>query len=170
MQDLQTTIVLAVLLTFIATFIAGVSNKVVIYFDKKDLLISFMPWGSLVIGLLLLMAYQHEGTVTIENLTSVQTFIAYLSIASSVIFFIWSIRLSIRHNRSVMLGLLVGVFKILSALLGLLIICSLTVDINGRENKLKETVFAILFLGVFVWLGRRLINGQEVYRVKNLIF
>jgi len=167
MEDLQTTIAVAVVVAFIAMLIAGATNKIVIYFDGGDFLVSFMPWGSLLIGMILLNIYQHEGDVDFDALSGVQSFIWYASLLSSAVFFAWSMKLSITHNRSVVLGLIVGLFKILSAFLGILVLVGQVGRMFSDESSTKDALLAMLVFGVFIWLGKKLINGEQVYIAKG---
>jgi len=167
MEDLQTTIAVAVVIAFISTLIAGATNKIVIYFNVGDFLVSFMPWGSIFIGLILVNLYQHEGKVDFNALSGIQSFIWYASLSLSVVFFIWSMKLSVTHNRSLVLGLFVGLFKILSALLGVLVLISQINQMFSDNSSTKNDLLAMLVFGVFIWLGNKLINGEQVYLEKG---
>jgi len=167
MEDLQATIVIAIVISFVAMLIAGTTNKIVIYFDASDFFISFMPCGSMITGLILLNIYQHEGNVDFNLLSEMQTFIWYVSISMSAIFFIWSIKLSIRYNRSISLGIFVGIFKMLSALLGAVVLVGQVGKIFSNDSSMKDALIAMLIFSIFIWLGKNLINGKQVYIAKG---
>lgn len=168
MEDLQTTVAIFALIAFVAMLIAGSTNKIVIYFDVKDFLISFMPWGSLLIGMILVNVYQHGNeSVDFNNLSGMQSFVWYASLIASAIFFIWSIKLSILHNRNTLLGVFVGLFKVLSALLGVVVLVGQVSKIFSDESSMKDAFVAMLVIGIFVWLGKKLINGEQVYIAKG---
>lgn len=168
MQDLQTTLVILVIMTFCGILIAGSTNKVVVYFDTNDLFISFMPWGSLFIGMLLVNVYHHGNeTLDYDNLSFMQSLFFYLSVAASIVFLAWSIKLSIMHNQSIGIGLVVGLFKILSSLLGVVVILGQISSILDRKSSLKDAFVAVFIIGMLVWLGKKLINGEQVYISKG---
>lgn len=168
MEDLQTTILIAVFIAFVAILIAGATNKIVVYFDASDFLISFMPWGSILLGRLLLNVYQHDdGVVDFNNLSGIQEFIWYASLSVSAIFLFWSIKLSITHNKNILLGLFVGIFKVLSALLGVLVLVGQVGKVLDNKSSTSEALIAILIFGIFIWLGGKLMNGEQVYLAKG---
>lgn len=167
MEDLQTTIVIAVFIAFVAMLIAGATNKIVVYFDASDFLVSFMPWGSMLLGRILLNAYQHDGVVDFNNLSGIQEFIWYASLSVSAVFFIWSIKLSVTHNKNIVLGLFVGIFKVLSALLGVLVLVGQVGKVFNNDSSTNEALVAMLVFGIFLWLGRKLMNGEQVYLAKG---
>lgn len=167
MQDLQTTIAVAAVIAFVAMLIAGATNKIVIYFNVRDFFVSFMPWVSILLGWALMDVYQHEGELDLNALSGIQSFILYASLTVSAMFFVWSMKLSITHNRSVLLGLLVGIFKILSALLGVLVLAGQVGKIFDDKSRMKEVLVASIVIGIFVWLGDKLVNGERVYLAKG---
>lgn len=167
MEDVQVTLALAVCAGFVAILMAGATNRVVIYYDIKDFVVSFMPWGTMIAAFILLNIYQHEGDLDLSNLSGTQTIIWYGAILLSAGFFIWAMRLSIRHNRSVAIGLVTGLFKVLSALLAVVVIVGKIGDIFSDKSSAKDSVGAMIVLGIFIWLGHKLINGEEVYIAKG---
>lgn len=164
MQDLQTTLVILVLVGFIALLIVGATNKVVIYFNMADFLMSFAPWGTLLVTYILISIYQKEGTTT---LSGTQTFIKYAGGLVAALFFIASIRLSIIFNKSTGIGIIVGLFKVITALLGTVVIASQIAKIFSKESTLKDAVAAAMVISFFVWIGKKLINGEQVYIAKG---
>lgn len=170
MDDFQTTIMVIMLFLFFMLLIAGATDKVVVYFDVTDLVVSFMPWGSILLGIILIHIYQHGGKVDYKDLTTMQTIVLYSSLFASVAFFVWSIKLSVVHNKSIITGLVVGLFKMLSALLGVMVLAGQVVEfINSRMNR-RDIFFTVLVFGVFIWLGKKLINGKRVYLERGWSF
>lgn len=168
MEDTQSTIAILVLIAFIATLVAGASNKIVIYYDVKDFFVSFMPWGSLLAGVVLVNIF-HEGSESVDfsNLSGKQAVAWYTCIIASMAFFAWSAKLSIAHNRSVILGVFVGIFKVLAALLGVAVLIGQIEKIFSRDSDIKDMAVAGIVIGIFVWLGKKLINGEQVYLAKG---
>jgi len=166
-RDLKITIVIAAIVAFVTMLIAGATNKVVIYFDKRDFFISVMPWVSVFLGWILIFAYHHGGELSLSALSGIQSFIFYASLFTAAVFIFLSIKLSITYNRNVILGLLVGVFKILSALLGAVVVVGQLGTIFSTKTRMKDALVATMVIGFFVWLGDKLINGEKVYRAKG---
>src|SRR5690606_21244887 len=108
-EKYQETVFILVVLAFLAMLIAGSTNKIVIYYDINDFLLSFVPWASLILGFIFVSVYQEgEQSADFSNLSVLQTFIWYSCIVISGLSLIWSIKLSILHNRNTVLGLFVG--------------------------------------------------------------
>ena len=168
MIEVQTAILISILFVYIIILLFGVAHKIVIYFDPGDLVISLMPWLTLLLTIVFIQVYQPEGTnIDFNALSAIQTYILYFGAAISFVFLIWTIILSIKYNRSFLIGLIVGIFKLISVLLGVLILISQVFIMKDEQTKRKDFWFAILVFGVFWWLGKRLINGKRVYRDKG---
>ena len=83
---------------------------------------------------------------------------------------LFTIKQSAQHNRNITLGLLIGVFKIITGLLFILIALGYLFGKSSSESENSSGMGAliiILFLGIFVWIAVKLINGEEVYRKKE---
>lgn len=168
MEDIIKTLVILVLAGFITLLIAGATNKVVIYFDIKDFLISFAPWATMIVTFILLAVYKKEGATEILPPQSVaQYIILFAGSIIAVVFFIWSIKLSIFYNRNTALGIIVGLFKVLTALLGTLAIISQIQTLRSNKSTLKDAIWALILISIFMWLGKKLINGEQVYIAKG---
>lgn len=155
------------LLSFIAMIIAGATKKIVIYYDIKDFFISLVGFGLI---LALLIYYQDTD---FESLSRVQRFFWGASLMGTGLFFIKSIKSSIQHNRSIVLGVIVGIFKMLMAFVGVVSLLGLIGKIFGigEDESYSSSLGAFLGLAVvlilFVWLFKSLINGEQVYLSKG---
>jgi hypothetical protein len=168
MSDLQTTIIVIVFISFATMLIAGATNKIVIYYDVKDFFVSFAPWVSVISGILLINLYHHgEEQISFSNMTKIQLLFWYAGLVFALLFTIWSIKLSITHNKSIVLGFFVGWFKIILTLLGVVILIGQIKKIFDKDSNMKDTFLSLLIFGIFVWMGKRLINGKEVYIAKG---
>jgi len=119
LEQFTKTLLIIFAVCFVTTLIAGMTNKVVIYFNFKDLFISFMVTGIWVVAAMLVGIYSTEGQG--ENLNTMQTIIMYITAGISILFVIFTFKLSIQYNRSLPLGVFIGVFKIITGLLFILI-------------------------------------------------
>ena len=154
-------------LSFIAMIIAGATKKIVIYYDIKDFFISLVGFGLI---LALLTYYQDTD---FESLSRVQMFFWGASLTGTGLFFIQSIKSSIQHNRSIVLGGIVGIFKMLMAFVGVISLLGLIGKIFGIGEDESHSPSFGAFLGLaivlilFVWLLKSLINGEQVYLTKG---
>ena len=96
--------------------------------------------------------------------------ILYITAGISILCAIITIKKSAQHNRNIPLGLLIGVFKIITGLLFILIALGYLFGKSSSESENSSGMGAliiILLLGIFVWIAVKLINGEEVYRKKE---
>ncbi len=166
--EVVTSLFVLVMAIYIIMLMIGIAEKVVVYYDEADLIISLMPWLILFVAVLIAGIYQPtEQDMDPEKMLQIQKIVWYTGGILSAGFALWTIQLSIRYNRSILLGLIYGVFKLLSGLIGVLVLISQVFAMKDEETKRKDFWFAILVFGVFWWLGKKLINGKKVYREKG---
>jgi len=67
------------------------------------------------------------------------------------------------------IGLPYGIFKLISVLIliGVLVLISQIATMKSDKTKRNQFYFAVMVFGVFIWLGKKLINGKKVYRAKG---
>ncbi len=147
-------IIFIVIAAFIGMLIAGATNKIVIYYDVSDLFISIAPWVILLIPNFLGLVEPHS-------------FFWYVLNCISVIFALWSIKLSIDYNRNLVLGLFVGIFKLSAALLGVLVVFDKLLTLEDKDSSASDTIKAMLVLAIVGWISKILINGEQVYLEKG---
>jgi len=164
MEQLVKTIWLLFVIGFVMTLIAGMTNKVVIYFDFKDFFVSLMTIGIWGVGAIVVNIYGTEGQ---EGMNTIQKIVLYSSGGISASCFILTLKSSVLHNRSIGIGFLIGVFKIISAVFGVVMIFGIFDYADNKKRSIQETIFSIVILGIFVWVGKKLINGEQVYIKKG---
>jgi hypothetical protein len=71
MEDLQSTIMILIVVGFVGMLVAGATKKVVIYYDGGDFFISIMTWGSILAGIILINIYSTEGTTEYSTLQEI---------------------------------------------------------------------------------------------------
>ncbi len=158
-------IVVGILAIYIVMLLVGMAEKVVVYFDEADLVISLMPWLILLVAIVLVLIYQpDENTPDPKKIREIQGYIWMAALSLATIFSLWSIWLSIKYNRSFLLGLPYGIFKLISILIGVLVLISQIATMKDEKTKRNQFFFAVIVSGVFIWLGKKLINGKKVYR------
>lgn len=170
MNEFQITVLSVIISIYIVIFVLGVKHKIVIYFDVKDLMISLVPWLSIAFAFMTAKVYNFvEGNIDFESVNNIPTTVIILiGVITSYIFFIWTIILSIIHNNdNILLGILIGIFKIISGILGLLILISQIFVEEDEKSIRKKFNFLVSMFSVFIWLRQRLINGKKVYKDKG---
>lgn len=164
MEDLQSTIMILIVVGFVGMLVAGATKKVVIYYDGGDFFISIMTWGSILAGIILVNIYSTEGAIEYSTL---QEIIRYGSFIMSGIFTILAMKLSIQHNRNIILGTIIGIFKIIASLIGIVVVVGQIYTFFSDNSNRKDTFIAMIIFGIFIWLGKQLINGEKVYENKG---
>lgn len=166
--EIATSIIVVMIAIYLIMLMVGMAGKVVVYYDEADLVISLMPWFILFVTVILAGIYQPtEQDLDPEKMLQIQRYVWYGGGILSILFSLWSILLSIKYNKSIVLGLLYGIFKLLSGLIGVLVLISQVFTMKDEKTKRKDFWFAILVFGAFWWLGKKLINGKKVYREKG---
>lgn len=115
-------ILVAILATYIFLFIGGVTNKFVVFYDKTDFFISAMVFLSPFIGAVLAWFFEPHGYQDHDPPTIMMQLCTYAGYAGAALFAVWTIKLSVLHNQNIALGGLVGVFKVVTALLAFIVL------------------------------------------------
>jgi len=166
--EVTVSILVLMFAVYIVMLLVGMAGKVVVYFDEADLVISLLPWLTLFIAMIIYGIYQPtEEDLNPEKMLLIQQIVLYIGGALFIGFSIWAILLSIKYNRSIPLGFAYGIFKLLSGLIGVLVLISQVFTMKDENTKRKDFWFAILVFGAFWWLGKKLINGKKVYKDKG---
>ncbi len=170
--DLQARFAITLIVTIVAIYFVmlmiGMAEKVVVYFDEADLVISLMPWFVLLIALILTGVYQYsEDALDPQKMRRIQEYIWMEALPLVAMFVSWSIWLSIKYNHSFLIGLPYGIFKLVSVLIGVLVLISQISTMKSDRTKRNQFYFSVMVFGVFIWLGKKLINGKKVYRAKG---
>ncbi len=167
-DKIATSLFVLIIAVYIIMLMVGMAGKVVVYYDEADLVISLLPWLILFVTVLVTGIYQpNEQDLNPEKMLQIQQFIWYAGGIFAIGFSVWAIQLSIKYNRSILLGLVYGIFKLLSGLIGVLVLISQVFTMKDEKTKRKDFWFAILVFGAFWWMGKKLINGKKVYRDKG---
>lgn len=158
-DDLYVLIGWLIFLGAILILAAGMTNKVVIFYDMSDLVLSFSPWVLMLIAFIVINTL-HEGF-----LSNAIWWIFVIIIP--IILIIASIRMSIKYNKSTSIGLLVGPFKLLFSLLGIVSFVNLLHSWFDDNTSFKDFIVAGIIFSITGWLTKRLLNGEQVYIEKG---
>ncbi len=170
-EDTIKTMFLVVIISFFVIMILGASKTVVIYFDFADFLISIIPVISTIVALFLIEFYKPENGNQVINsfgdYTGAQKTVIIIAALLSIISIVFAFRLSVKYNKNIPLGILIGIFKIALGTLGILIIIGQIAKIINRDTSLRDHIIALILIGIFLRIGKSLINGVEVYEKKG---
>ena len=76
--------------------------------------------------------------------------------------------LSIKYNKSLLVGLFIGLMKTVIAILGVLIVIGYIDKLTDGEYKtIGQSILLFFIFGLFIWLAKKLVNGQSVYDAKG---
>lgn len=73
---------------------------------------------------------------------------------------------AVTYNRNILLGLLIGVCKLVISILLIVLSLGYLFNLNGK-NTHSSNLFALIALGWIVWLWIKLANGERVYEKKD---
>lgn len=162
--DLYALLVMAMLVLGLGLLIAGAQNKVVIYYDWKEMLMSFL--SPVLLGVALLLFKSEPFRTDLFN-GLVYWIVSPAALLGGMGCAVLSFNSAIKHNRNFRLGLFVGLFKIGYAFLVVFLTMKHFGRILDHRAGLKETAPAALIVGLLVWISRAMINGPEVYERKG---
>ena len=161
-----TLLVWLLLASMVGVFIAGLNRSVVIYYDEDDLGISFGVTFMWVVAIGLFLAGNIESSYG-ETAYIICMVLSLISLVTALIFFYLNFRNAIRHNRSVGIGLLVGLFKIPFAWMGFVALLGFTTEVFSKDRDFRERIVAASCGLAMLWLLAALINGPEVHEEKG---
>lgn len=159
------------LVGFVILIIAGMSNKVVIYYDGLDLVWSISPFLFLFFGFLIANAMLPEVPPN-TDLPSVwsqfsSACVVIVSILGSIFGVYKTFDSAIKHN-GMALGIPIALLKAATSLLAALCAIGLFQDLKSAKNY-RGFVFAILLLSFLGWFVKKLINGPAVYAARGAL-
>lgn len=151
--------------SFIAILIAGATNKVTIFKDYGDLWLTLglIIWP--VIGFTVLSLVMPENASDNYNIligspsAAVTTVITSFAVGYSLV---KTMTNSINANGTV-IGIIVGIFKILSSIIIILSVLGLFNKINEKNSGFgSKLIFISIFTFIFYWVLKTLVNGERV--------
>lgn len=163
-QDIEKIAACFFIVSVIGLLVAGACNKVVIYYDGWDLAETICSIVLPAIGYGLRDAQPFDT----QSLNSAAQFV--LGPALIVIGAVLLVRVfwhSIRYNRSVVLGLFVGFYKIVFLLLAVFAVLGSIDKIKDRSSTRGEFRLAALVLSLVIPIAKTLINGKSVHYRKG---
>ena len=150
-------------------FILALTNKVVVFINGMDL------FTTLSIGLAPILMFIILASLDIPYTTNelldfklpegemVGKVVVVIGLLTSLFCFIKTFINSMKYNNPIV-GILIGVFKILAIGIVFLSIFAVFYGQSWSQNKrgMLYIIVMVLILGIFLWIGRTLINGDRV--------
>ena len=150
-------------------FILALTNKVVVFINGIDL------FTTLSIGLAPILMFIILASLDIPYTTNelldfklpegemVGKVVVVIGLLTSLFCFIKTFINSMKYNNPIV-GILIGVFKILAIGIVFLSIFAVFYGQSWSQNKrgMLYIILMVLILGIFIWIGRTLINGDRV--------
>lgn len=168
-DDLYMMVFIGLAIVGVFLLVAGACRRVVIYYDTSDMVVS------LAAGVLIILFPAFIEIIGIKQVTLFSSdFMNFLAkwiviivgILSTIISVFITFNNAIKHNRSFMLGIFIGLFKLLFVAITALIMIAQVLRIlehkSGREMFLASAILTVF--GSFVGI---MINGKEVYEAKG---
>lgn len=141
-------------ISFVVLLILGMSNRVVIFEDYSDVGVIA---GIFVIGVV---------GVSLVQQVPVDHWLRYVyGVATVLVMLILSlmtVRTAIKSNASVPLGLFVGIFKILMAVLAIFLLIGSISRIFGNNTSSGQRIAGFSMAGLLFGLFSLLVNGSRV--------
>lgn len=144
--------------------LAGATNKVVVYYDKNDLSGTFLSVA--LIGVAFVVANTSPFESSEYNSVYSNVFGPLVGLVGGALA-ITSIVRSVRNNKSIVIGVFVGVFRIIYAALAIFFVIDAVGRISSSESSRREGVAAAVMISVIAIITKLMINGRKVYSAKG---
>lgn len=159
LEQLQTLLAWGVLFSFLAILIAGLTNRVVVFYDTTDFVWTLSPFLSILIGGIMAHTLAPES----GDLTASAILVWGIAVVVALYGAYMTFAISIRHN-GLALGIVVGCFKVLSSVLAAIIsLGALSKAFENSDISAGKRLLALLVFGLMAWMMTKLINGEAVY-------
>lgn len=143
------------------------TRRVVFYYDRSDAMWSVAVFAIPLISVIIAAVLMPENATADESIIPMMVVSGgLLGAAFAAVVSIWN---AIRYNRSLFLGLLVGVFKVVIGLLMLLTIIGIFSNTTDRNQRLRDRAFALAVFALIVGIFWKLfVNGTDVEKRRRL--
>lgn len=154
-------VVLGIVLFLLTMLVLGANHRVVIYYDLMDFTWSFSWVLSLAVAIFVGGALLHKDGSSDPTLTGM--IVISLGTITAIFSFIKVFWNSVKYNRSLPTGLIVGLFKIIFGVTFLLFLALASQTDQRQRRRRTNWVVAAVSAFLVVVLYRSAINGPEVY-------
>ncbi len=156
---------IVVVFSLVTLLVMGLSNKVVVFSNGKDLAYSLGIFVTPIIGFIFLTLFVPTDAPDNYDMfmgSSSASGITYTIIAA-VIYCIFKTYAEAIKSNGMLLGLIIGTFKVFASILITLVsIGWISKAFNGEYKSLATWVIMVILLGGFGWVIKKLVNGEAV--------
>jgi hypothetical protein len=153
-------IILLILVVLAVTIAIGKSGKAVIFFDTLDLLVALAMW---LVWLLYFVYWLLAANPS--------DLVLLITAGISLVLGIKTVQLSVKYNKSFLIGIPIGILKIFCAILGAVLIVGVLDDLifpsRNQNQGIGCFVIFSFVLWLFGWITKMIVNGPIVYSKKN---
>lgn len=148
----------------IALMVAGAKNRVVIFYDVADMahcaLTIILPLSALTLS-------SYQPFITTAFCFVWKWSLSLCAIVTGTYYLFRNFSNAIQHNRSVFLGIFIGIFKLAFLVFAFVVIYSQMGERKDRPNTFEEKLFSWAIIFCVVMLSKAMINGRAVYESKG---
>lgn len=152
--------ILLIIAFIVVTILIGKSGKAVIFFDTQDLLVALAMWLVWLLYFIywFLVAYPSD-------------LVLLITAGFSLVLGIKTVQLSVKYNKSFLIGIPIGILKIFCAVLGAIFIVGVLHELIFPSRNQNHGIGCFVFFSFVLWLFGRItkmvVNGPIVYSKKN---
>ena len=154
--------------SFLTMFIAAATNKVTVFKDYGDLwsTLGLIIWPAIGIGVIVYLGEQSSAQIiTLNDLYFGSSAATATTAATGLItlFCLYKTFMNAITSNGLVIGLIVGIFKVLSSIIIIFSIFGFINRITEKNKSLGSTlIFITIFTIVFKWILDVLVNGHKV--------
>ena len=154
--------------SFIALLVGGMTNRFVVFYDTKDLMWTLSPFVSLVVGSMVASTFVPQGGQFSDSI------LAIIFVAAGImgaVYGAYRIFLESMNHNGLVIGLIVGFFKVFVAILAAILTIGYLQKIfsSSPQISLGKRAVAAVFLAGLLWLVSKLVNGEAYYTSRGLV-
>jgi hypothetical protein len=163
-DQLITLIAWMILAAFIALLVVGMTNRVVIFADSKDLMWTVSIFLAPVIGLMVAgsLIVCQECKEFVPSDEPLATGVGIVFVAFALFASVKTFMTAIKHNGA-LIGIIVGIFKVFAAILAAICTLGFIGKILDEHGTFASKIISVVLFGALLWTIRKLINGDEFY-------
>lgn len=158
--------------TFLILVILGLTDRVVIFYNGADAFWSLFPFLSIVLSVIIATTIGPDETKLSQHAqTQLPVFVVWAGSGGALLGGVMTIYNSVRYNSNALLGVIVGICKIIISVLMALLTVIYLINSFFPDNRrtFGQQLTAMMFLGWTMWLWKKLVNGERVNERRRAI-
>lgn len=160
---------LAVAAALVLLVVLGATNRVVVFYNVADAWWSVAPTITLAVAAVVSVFMAPPGAKEFGG-TEVERMILWAGVAGAALCSAVTVYNAVRYNKSIILGLIVGVGKVLISILMAVTFVGSFRAVFDRRKTIRQSLAFALVVATLGFLWKLLVNGERVYRQKGWSF